>query len=82
MTGWAVMPTPGRRNGWETLEGSIDAGGAALGGKRPLTIEQRSAASWPRAVARQKGVGKPIPVVEAPRLVTSPETGGCGLSGR
>jgi hypothetical protein len=50
-----------------------------LGGKRPSTIEQRSAASGPGAVARQKGVGKPIPVVEAPIQDSSPETGGYGL---
>jgi hypothetical protein len=73
---------PGRRNGREKLEGSTDVGGAASGGKRPSTIEQRSAASGPRAVARKKGVWKPIPVVEASILVTGPETGGYGLSGR
>src|SRR5215218_2063506 len=44
-------------------------------------MERRSAASGPGALARQKGVGKPIPVVEAPILVTSPETGGYGLLG-
>jgi hypothetical protein len=48
------------------------------GGKRPLTMERRSAAS---ALARQKGVGKPIPVVEAPLPVTSPGAGGYGLWG-
>jgi hypothetical protein len=51
------------------------------GGKRPLTIEQRSAASGPGAVARQKGVGDES-VLEAPILDSSPETGGCGLLGR
>jgi hypothetical protein len=76
MSGRGVRPAPGRRNGREKLEGSTDAGGAASGGKRPSTIEQRSGASGPRAVARQKGVGKPIPVVEAPILVTAPETAG------
>jgi hypothetical protein len=75
-------PARGRRNGREKLEGSTDVGGAASGGRRSSTIEQRSAASGPRAVARQKGVGKPIPVAEAPILVTGPETGGYGLSGR
>ena len=44
-------------------------------------MERRSAASGPGALARQKGVGKPIPVVKAPILVTSPETGGYGLLG-
>ena len=44
-------------------------------------MERRSAASGPGALARQKGVGKPIPVVEAPIPVTSPETGGYGLLG-
>jgi hypothetical protein len=82
MSGRGARPRPGRRNGREKLEGSTDVGGAASGGKRPSTIEQRSAACRPRAVARQKGVGKPIPVVEAPILVTGPETGGYGLSGR
>jgi hypothetical protein len=45
-------------------------------------MERRSAASGPGALARQKGVGKPIPVVEAPILVTGPETGGYGPLGR
>ena len=78
--GCDARPRPPQRPG--------EAGGqhrrrsAASGGKRPSTIEQRSAASGPGAVARQKGVGKPIPLVEAPRLVTGPETGGYGLSGR
>jgi hypothetical protein len=63
------------------LEGSTDAGGAALGGKRPSTMEERSAASGPGPLVRQKGVGKPIPVVKAPILISSPETGGYGLSG-
>jgi hypothetical protein len=52
-----------------------------LGGKRPSTMKERSAASGPGPLARQKGAGKPIPVVEAPILVTSPETGGYGLLG-
>jgi hypothetical protein len=43
---------PGRRNGREKLQSSTDAGGAASGGKRPSTIEQRSAASGPRPLAR------------------------------
>jgi hypothetical protein len=47
----------------------------------PLTMERRSAARAPGALARQKGVGKPIPVVEAPIPVSSPETGGYGLLG-
>ena len=63
------------------LEGSTDAGGAALGGKRPSTMEERSAASGPGPLVRQKGVGKPIPVAKAPILISSPETGGYGLSG-
>jgi hypothetical protein len=52
-----------------------------LGGKRPSTMEERSAASGPGPLVRQKGVGKPIPVVEAPILISSPETGGYGLLG-
>ena len=63
------------------LEGSTDAGGAALGGKRPSTMEERSAVSGLGPLVRQKGVGKPIPVVEAPILISSPETGGYGLLG-
>jgi hypothetical protein len=72
-------PRPGRRDGREKLEGSTDVGGATSGGKRPS--EQRPAASGSGALARQKGVGKPTPVVEAPIPVTSPETGGYGLLG-
>src|SRR5207247_1474691 len=49
--------------------------------RAPLTIEQRSAASGPGAVARQKGVGDE-PVLEAPIQDSSPETGGYGLLGR
>ncbi len=45
-----------------------------------MTIEQRSAASGPGAVARQKGVGDE-PVLEAPRHGISPEAGGYGLLG-
>jgi hypothetical protein len=45
-----------------------------------VTIEQRSAASGPGAVARQKGVGDE-PVLEAPRHGISPEAGGYGLLG-
>jgi hypothetical protein len=44
-------------------------------------MERRSAASGPGVLARQKGVGDE-PVLEAPILETSPETGGCGLLGR
>ena len=51
-----------------------------MGGKRPLTIEHRFAASGPGAVARQKGVGD-ASVLEAPILTSSPETGGYGLLG-
>jgi hypothetical protein len=82
MTGRGERPAPGRRNGREKLEGSTDAGGAASGGKRPSTMKERSAASGPGPLARQKGAGKPTPVVEAPILVTSPEPGGYGLLGR
>jgi hypothetical protein len=53
-----------------------------LGGKRPSTMEERSAVSGLGPLVRQKGVGKPIPVVEAPILISSPETGGYGLLGR
>jgi hypothetical protein len=82
MSGWGERPSPRPPQRPGEAGGGTDVGGAASGGKRPSTIEQRSAASGPRAVARQKGVGKPIPVVEAPILVTGPETGGFGPSGR
>jgi hypothetical protein len=82
MTGRSERPRPRPPQRPGEVGGQHRRRGAASGGKRPSTIEQRSAASGPRALARQKGIGKPTPVVEAPILVTGPETGGYGLSGR
>jgi hypothetical protein len=42
--GGVIGPARGRRNGRKKLEVSTGAGGAASGGERPSTIEQRSAA--------------------------------------
>jgi hypothetical protein len=41
-------------------------------------MERRPAASGSGVLTRQKGVGDES-VVEAPILIISPETGGCGL---
>ena len=79
MTGWVERPAAGRRDGWLEAGGSLAAEVSSSGGSSPddVASARRQRAGRASKAERRR---ETEPVVEAPRHVTSPETGGCGLS--
>ena len=73
-------PTSGRRNGWVKLRGSLMPEVRRRAGAAPddgATVRRQRAGCASKAGRRRETE----PVVEAPILVSSPETGGYGLLG-